>query len=193
MISQVKLIAEPWDVGEGGYQVGNFPSLWSEWNGNTATLCATTGGASPRPWANSHPDSPGPRTCTRRRAAALAPASTSSPADGFTLNDLVSHNRSTTPPMAKTTGTASHNRSWNCGVEGPTDDPEIVALRHRQMRNIIATMMLSQGTPMISHGDRSAITQQGNNNVYCQDSGIVLDGLVASADKMPTSSSSPAW
>ena len=104
--------------------------------------------------------------------------------DGFTLRDLVSYNEKHNEANGEDNRDGeSHNRSWNCGVEGPTDDPEILELRARQSRNILATLMLSQGTPMLAHGDEMGRTQQGNNNVYCQDSELSLDGLVAGGDQ----------
>jgi isoamylase len=174
VLCQVKLIAEPWDLGEGGYQVGNFPPLWSEWNGkyrdtvrdywrgNDQTLAEfayrltgssdlyRTGGRSPTASINfvtSH--------------------------DGFTLTDLVSYNEKHNEANGEQNRDGeSHNRSWNCGQEGPTDDPAINQLRARQKRNFLATLMLSQGVPMIRAGDEIGHTQLGNNNAYCQDNEI---------------------
>ena len=172
VISQVKLIAEPWDSGEGGYQVGNFPGLWTEWNGKYRDTVrdywrgqpATLGEFASRLTGSSdlYED-------TGRRPGASINFVTCH--DGFPLADLVSYNEKHNEANGEHNRDGeSHNRSWNCGVEGPTADPQIVALRHRQMRNIIATMMVSQGTPMISHGDEIGRTQHGNNNGYCQDS-----------------------
>ena len=172
VISQVKLIAEPWDIGEGGYQVGNFPGLWTEWNGKYRDTVrdywrgqpATLGEFASRLTGSSdlYED-------TGRRPGASINFVTCH--DGFPLADLVSYNEKHNEANGEHNRDGeSHNRSWNCGVEGPTADPQIVALRHRQMRNIIATMMVSQGTPMISHGDEIGRTQHGNNNGYCQDS-----------------------
>ena len=172
VISQVKLIAEPWDVGEGGYQVGNFPGLWTEWNGKYRDTVRDYWRGEPATlgeFASRLTGSSDLYEATGRRPSASINFVTCH--DGFTLNDLVSYNEKHNAANGEDNRDGeSHNRSWNCGVEGPTDDPEIVALRHRQMRNIIATMMLSQGTPMISHGDEIGRTQQGNNNAYCQDS-----------------------
>ena len=172
VISQVKLIAEPWDIGEGGYQVGNFPGLWTEWNGKYRDTVrdywrgqpATLGEFASRLTGSSdlYED-------TGRRPGASINFVTCH--DGFPLADLVSYNEKHNEANGEHNRDGeSHNRSWNCGVEGPTADPQIVALRHRQMRNIIATMMVSQGTPMISHGDEIGRTQHGNNNGFCQDS-----------------------
>jgi glycogen operon protein len=172
VVSQVKLIAEPWDVGEGGYQVGNFPGLWTEWNGKYRDTVrdywrgepATLGEFASRLTGSSdlYED-------TGRRPGASINFVIAH--DGFTLRDLVSYNEKHNEANGEDNRDGeSHNRSWNCGVEGPTDDPQIEELRGRQQRNILATLVLSQGTPMIAHGDEMGRTQQGNNNVYCQDS-----------------------
>jgi isoamylase len=172
IISQVKLIAEPWDVGEGGYQVGNFPSLWTEWNGKYRDTVrdywrgedSTLGEFASRFTGSSdlYEDS------SRRPGASINFVIAH---DGFTLADLVSYNDKHNEANGEHSNDGeSHNRSWNCGVEGPTDDPEILELRGRQQRNILVTMLMSQGTPMLAHGDEMGRTQQGNNNVYCQDS-----------------------
>ncbi|KAA8964529.1 glycogen debranching protein GlgX [Mycobacterium sp.] len=172
VISQVKLIAEPWDVGEGGYQVGNFPGLWTEWNGKYRDTVRDYWRGEPATlgeFASRLTGSSDLYEATGRRPSASINFVTAH--DGFTLNDLVSYNEKHNEANGEDNNDGeNYNRSWNCGVEGPTDDPEILALRARQMRNIIATLMLSQGTPMISHGDEMGRTQQGNNNVYCQDS-----------------------
>jgi isoamylase len=172
IVSQVKLIAEPWDVGEGGYQVGNFPSLWTEWNGKYRDTVrdywrgedSTLGEFASRFTGSSdlYEDS------SRRPGASINFVIAH---DGFTLADLVSYNDKHNEANGEHSNDGeSHNRSWNCGVEGPTDDPEILELRGRQQRNILVTMLMSQGTPMLAHGDEMGRTQQGNNNVYCQDS-----------------------
>jgi isoamylase len=172
IVSQVKLIAEPWDVGEGGYQVGNFPGLWTEWNGKYRDTVRDYWRGEPATlgeFASRLTGSSDLYEATGRRPSASINFVTAH--DGFTLNDLVSYNEKHN--LANGEGNRdgeSHNRSWNCGVEGPTDDPEITALRRRQMRNFWATLMLSQGTPMIAHGDEIGRTQNGNNNAYCQDS-----------------------
>ncbi|MDY0041335.1 MAG: glycogen debranching protein GlgX [Desulforhabdus sp.] len=171
VLSQVKLIAEPWDLGEGGYQVGNFPVLWTEWNdeyrdtirrywkgdegslGNVAyrltgssDLYASTGR---RPYASINFV-----TCH----------------DGFTLQDLVSYNEKHNEANGEENRDGSDNNiSWNCGVEGPTDDPKILVLRARQQRNFLATLFFSQGVPMLHAGDEFGHTKNGNNNTYCQD------------------------
>ena len=172
VVSQVKLIAEPWDVGEGGYQVGNFPPLWTEWNGKYRDTVrdfwrgepATLGEFAYRLTGSSDLYANNGRRPTASINFVIAH-------DGFTLNDLVSYNEKHN--MANGEGNRdgeSHNRSWNCGVEGPTTDPSILKLRAQQRRNFLTTLLLSQGTPMIAHGDEMARTQSGNNNVYCQDS-----------------------
>ena len=172
VVSQVKLIAEPWDVGEGGYQVGNFPPLWTEWNGKYRDTVrdfwrgepATLGEFASRLTGSSDLYANNGRRPTASINFVIAH-------DGFTLNDLVSYNEKHN--MANGEGNRdgeSHNRSWNCGVEGPTTDPSILKLRAQQRRNFLTTLLLSQGTPMIAHGDEMARTQSGNNNVYCQDS-----------------------
>ncbi len=173
VISQVKLIAEPWDVGEGGYQVGNFPGLWTEWNGKYRDTVRDYWRGEPATlgeFASRLTGSSDLYEATGRRPSASINFVTCH--DGFTLADLVSYNDKHNEANGEDNRDGeSHNRSWNCGVEGPTDDPAIMALRHQQMRNILATLMLSQGTPpMIAHGDEIGRTQQGNNNVYCQDS-----------------------
>jgi isoamylase len=173
VLSTVKLIAEPWDIGPGGYQVGCFPPGWSEWNDRyrdtvrdfwrteagakdvAQRLCASGdvfNHRGRRPWA-----------CVNFVTAH----------DGFTLNDLVSYNDKHNEANGEDNKDGSDvNRSWNGGVEGPTDDPEINALRARQMRNFLGTLLLSQGTPMMLAGDEFARTQRGNNNAYCQDNEI---------------------
>ncbi|WP_344970200.1 glycogen debranching protein GlgX [Salinactinospora qingdaonensis] len=171
VISQVKLIAEPWDVGPGGYQVGNFPPLWTEWNGKYRDTVrdfwrgqpATLGEFASRVTGSSdlYQDD------GRRPFASINFVTCH---DGFTLADLVSYNRKHNEANGENNQDGSDdNRSWNCGVEGPTDDAKVTALRQRQQRNILATLMLSQGVPMLSHGDEIGRTQQGNNNAYCQD------------------------
>jgi len=172
VISQVKLIAEPWDVGEGGYQVGNFPGLWTEWNGKYRDTVRDYWRGEPATlgeFASRLTGSSDLYEATGRRPSASINFVVAH--DGFTLNDLVSYNEKHNEANGEDNQDGeSYNRSWNCGVEGATDDPEILDLRHRQMRNIMATLMLSQGTPMIAHGDEIGRTQHGNNNVYCQDS-----------------------
>ena len=172
VVSQVKLIAEPWDVGEGGYQVGNFPALWSEWNGKYRDCVRdywrgtdqTLGEFAQRLSGSS--DLYG---SNGRRPSASVNFITAH--DGFTLRDLVSYNDKHNDANGEGNADGeSHNRSWNLGVEGPTDDPAVNELRSRQQRNFLATLLLSQGVPMILAGDEIGRTQQGNNNAYCQDS-----------------------
>jgi len=174
VISQVKLIAEPWDVGEGGYQVGNFPGLWTEWNGKYRDTVRDYWRGEPAAlgeFASRLTGSSDLYEATGRRPSASINFVTCH--DGFTLADLVSYNEKHNEANGEDNRDGeSHNRSWNCGVEGPTEDPEIIALRRQQMRNIMATLMISQGTPMISHGDEIGRTQRGNNNGYCQDNEI---------------------
>jgi len=174
VVSQVKLIAEPWDVGDGGYHVGNFPPLWSEWNGKyrdtirdfwrgqTATLpefAYRLTGSSDLYQQDS------------RRPVASVNFVTAH--DGFTLQDLVSYDHKHNEANGEDNRDGSDdNRSWNCGHEGPTDDPAVRALRARQKRNYLTTLLLSQGVPMLLAGDEMGRTQQGNNNAYCQDNEI---------------------
>jgi glycogen operon protein len=173
VVSGVKLIAEPWDVGEGGYQVGNFPPLWSEWNGKyrdtirdywrgqeagVAELAYRLTGSS-----DLYGDD-------RRPGASINFVTAH---DGFTLNDLVSYDEKHNEANGEGNNDGDNaNRSWNHGAEGPTDDPEIRKLRERQRRNFLATLFLSQGVPMLLGGDELGRTQQGNNNAYCQDNEI---------------------
>ncbi len=172
VVSQVKLIAEPWDIGEGGYQVGNFPPLWTEWNGKYRDTVRDYWRGEPATlgeFASRLTGSSDLYEATGRRP--LASINFVIAHDGFTLRDLVSYNEKHNEANGEGNRDGeSHNRSWNCGVEGPTDDPDILALRARQQRNILATLFLSQGTPMLAHGDEIGRTQHGNNNVYCQDS-----------------------
>ncbi len=173
VLGTVKLIAEPWDCGPGGYQVGGFPPGWAEWNDKfrdtvrdfwrgqapasalTERMCASVGvfnHQGRRPWA-----------CVNFVTAH----------DGFTLNDIVTYNDKHNEANGEDNKDgSSDNRSWNCGVEGPTDNPEINAVRERQIRNMLATLLLSQGTPMLLAGDEFGRTQKGNNNAYCQDNEI---------------------
>ncbi|MEI6351977.1 MAG: glycogen debranching protein GlgX [Verrucomicrobiota bacterium] len=171
ILSQVKLIAEPWDVGEGGYQVGNFPVLWAEWNGKYRDAVrrywkGDEGHA--REIAYRLAGSPDLYQSTGKRPYASINFITSH--DGFTLSDLVSYNDKHNLANGEDNRDGdNHNSSWNCGTEGPTDDPEINALRARQRRNFLVTLFLSQGVPMLTAGDEYGRTQQGNNNAYCQD------------------------
>ncbi len=173
-VSQVKLIAEPWDVGPGGYQVGNFPPQWTEWNGKfrdtvrdfwrgePATLGEFAGRITGSPDLYEH--------SSRRPVASINFVTAH---DGFTLRDLVSYNEKHNEANGEGNRDGeSHNRSWNCGVEGDTDDLEILELRAQQRRNFLGTLFLSQGVPMLLHGDETGRTQLGNNNGYCQDNDI---------------------
>jgi isoamylase len=174
VISQVKLIAEPWDVGEGGYQIGNFPPLWSEWNGkyrdHVRDYWRGAEGTLDE-FAYRFTGSSDLYATTGRRPSASINFVTAH--DGFTLRDLVSYNDKHNEANGEGNNDGeSHNRSWNHGVEGPTDDPEINALRARQQRNLLATLFLSQGIPMLLGGDEMGRTQRGNNNAYCQDNEI---------------------
>lgn len=174
VISQVKLIAEPWDIGEGGYQVGKFPPGWAEWNGKFRDcLRDYWRGADSMlgEFAQRFTGSPDLYKEDYRRPTASINLITAH--DGFTLEDLVSYNEKHNFENGEQNNDGeSENRSWNCGVEGPTDDPEVIALRKRQKRNLLASLLLSQGVPMLVAGDEFGRTQQGNNNAYCQDNEI---------------------
>ena len=171
VVSQVKLIAEPWDVGPGGYQVGNFPPQWTEWNGKYRDTV--------RDFWRGEPATIGEFAARITGSADLYESSGRRPVasinfvtahDGFTLLDLVSYNEKHNEGNKDDNNDGeSHNRSWNCGVEGPTDDEQVLQLRAQQRRNLLATMFTSQGVPMICHGDELGRTQLGNNNGYCQD------------------------
>ncbi len=171
VVSQVKLIAEPWDVGDGGYQVGNFPPLWTEWNGKFRDTvrdfwrgeASTLGEFASRLTGSSD-------LYEHSGRKPIASINFVVAHDGFTLRDLVSYNHKHNEANGEGGKDGeSHNRSWNCGAEGDTDDADVLALRLRQQRNMLATLLLSQGVPMIAHGDELGRTQGGNNNVYCQD------------------------
>jgi glycogen operon protein len=173
VLSKVKLIAEPWDCGPGGYQVGEFPPGWAEWNDKFRDSVRDF-------WRDQAPASALTErmcgsgdyfNCQGRKPWASVNFLTAH--DGFTLNDIVTYNEKHNEANGEDNKDGSNeNRSWNCGVEGPTDDPEINRLRSRQIRNMLATLLLSQGTPMLLAGDEFGRTQQGNNNAYCQDSEI---------------------
>jgi isoamylase len=171
VVSQVKLIAEPWDLGQGGYQVGNFPPLWSEWNGKYRDTVRDFWRGEDQTLAELAYRFTGSSDLYEsggRRPSASVNFVTAH--DGFTLADLTSYNEKHNE--ANLEGNAdgeSYNRSWNCGAEGPTDDPDVLELRARQRRNFLATLLLSQGIPMILGGDEMGRTQGGNNNAYCQD------------------------
>ncbi|HEY3701314.1 MAG TPA: glycogen debranching protein GlgX [Acidimicrobiales bacterium] len=174
VVSQVKLIAEPWDVGEGGYQVGNFPPLWSEWNGRYRDCV--------RDYWRGKPGTLAELAYRLTGSSDLYEASSRRPHasinfvtahDGFTLADLVSYDDKHNEANGENNRDGeSYNRSWNCGVEGPTDDPEVLALRARQKRNFLVTLLLSQGAPMLLGGDELGRSQRGNNNAYCQDNDV---------------------
>ncbi len=174
VLCQVKLIAEPWDVGEGGYQVGNFPPQWAEWNGKYRDCIRDH-------WAGA-PHGVGELAYRLTGSSDLYEAAGRRPHasinfitahDGFTMRDLVSYNEKHNDANGEDNRDGeSNNRGWNCGVEGPTDDPEINALRARQQRNLLTTLFVSQGVPMLLGGDEIGRTQQGNNNAYCQDNDL---------------------
>jgi isoamylase len=173
VLSQVKLIAEPWDVGPGGYQVGNFPILWTEWNGLYRDCIRDfwRGQCSVAEFAQRFTGSSDLYQSDGRRPFASINFVTAH--DGFTLNDLVSYDGKHNKANGEENRDGSDdNRSWNHGIEGPTDDPGILALRERQVRNFLATLFLSQGVPMLLGGDELGRTQRGNNNAYCQDNEI---------------------
>jgi isoamylase len=173
VLSQAKLIAEPWDVGPGGYQVGNFPVLWTEWNGiyRDAMRDFWRGNASIGDFARRLTGSSDLYADDGRQPAASINFVTSH--DGFTLADLVSYDhKHNEANLEDNRDGTDDNRSWNCGVEGPTDAPEIIALRERQERNILTTLLLSQGVPMLLGGDEFQRSQGGNNNAWCQDNEI---------------------
>jgi isoamylase len=174
ILSHAKLIAEPWDLGEGGYQVGNFPVLWTEWNGryrdSVRRFWRGEGGIVSE-LATRLAGSNDLYAHNGRQPYASINFITAH--DGFTLHDLVSYNeKHNEANLEDNRDGENHNLSWNCGAEGPTGDPQILALRERQKRNFLTTLFLSQGVPMISHGDELGRTQQGNNNAYCQDNEV---------------------
>ncbi|NEM97589.1 glycogen debranching protein GlgX [Pontibacter burrus] len=174
VISQVKLIAEPWDVGEGGYQVGNFPPGWTEWNGKYRDCMRDYWRGAESMLAEFAERFTGSSDLYQddyRRPTASINFITAH--DGFTLHDLVSYNEKHNEANGENNQDGeSHNRSWNCGAEGPTEDKTIVELRQLQKRNFLTTLFLSQGVPMLVAGDEISRTQQGNNNAYCQDNEI---------------------
>jgi isoamylase len=174
LISQVKLIAEPWDVGDGGYQVGGFPPLWTEWNGKYRDAVRDFWRGEPSSLAEFASRITGSSDLyghTGRKPIASINFVTAH--DGFTLTDLVSYNHKHNEANGEGNADGeSHNASWNCGVEGPTKDRSVQRLRNRQRRNFLTTLLMSQGVPMISHGDELGRTQRGNNNGYCQDNEI---------------------
>ena len=174
VVSQVKLIAEPWDIGEGGYQVGNFPPLWSEWNGKYRDTVRDFWRGTDQTLAEFGSRFTG--SSDLYQGSARQPSASINfitAHDGFSLRDLVSYNEKHNEANGEENRDGeSHNRSWNCGAEGPTDQPAVLALRRRQTRNFLATLFLSQGVPMLLGGDEIGRTQRGNNNAYCQDNEI---------------------
>jgi glycogen operon protein len=174
IVNRVKLIAEPWDIGEGGYQVGNFPALWSEWNGRFRDTV--------RDFWRGEPSTVGELAFRLTGSSDLYQNDTRRPAasinfvtahDGFPLRDLVSYNEKHNEANGEGNADGeSYNRSWNCGVEGDTDDPTVLRRRAKQQRNLLATLFLAQGVPMLTMGDELGRTQNGNNNAYCQDNDI---------------------
>ena len=174
VVSRVKLIAEPWDVGPGGYQVGNFPPPWTEWNGKYRDTVRDV-------WSGAHV---GVRDLAYRLTGSsdlyrsdgrrpFASINFVTAHDGFTMADLVTYEQKRNEANGEDNRDGeSHNRGWNCGVEGPSDDPDVVALRARQVRNLLTTLLLSTGVPMLTAGDELGRTQQGNNNAYCQDNEV---------------------
>ena len=186
VISQVKLIAEPWDLGDGGYQVGNFPPLWTEWNGkyrDTVRDFWRGEAASLGEFASRLTGSSDLYEHSARRP--IASINFVVAHDGFTLADLVSYNDKRNDANGESNKDGeSHNRSWNCGAEGETDDAAVNALRGQQQRNFLTTLLLSQGVPMIAHGDEIGRTQHGNNNVYCQDNEVAwIDWSLAQSQR----------
>ena len=174
VLSQVKLIAEPWDLGAGGYQVGNFPVLWTEWNGKYRDAMRAFWKGEDRGVAELATRIAGSNDLYERSGRRpYASINFITAHDGFTLHDLVSYNDKHNDANGENNQDGeNYNLSWNCGVEGPTDDPEVTRLREQQKRNLMASLLLSVGVPMISGGDEVCRTQQGNNNAYCQDSDL---------------------
>ncbi|MEU1878468.1 glycogen debranching protein GlgX [Streptosporangium sp. NPDC020072] len=186
VISQAKLIAEPWDVGPGGYQVGNFPPLWTEWNGkyrdSVRDFWRGNGSALPELASRLTGSADLYATSGRRPVASINFVTCH---DGFPLTDLVSYDRKHNEANGEDNRDGTDdNRSWNCGAEGPVDDPEITSLRRRQRRNLLTTLFVSQGVPMLLAGDEFGRSQGGNNNAYCQDNEISwIDWSPAGTDK----------
>jgi isoamylase len=186
VISQVKLIAEPWDLGDGGYQVGGFPPLWTEWNGQYRDSVRDFWRGEPASLgqlATRLMGSPDLYESSGRRPIASVNFVTAH--DGFTLRDLVSYGQKHNDANGEgNRDGADDNRSWNCGTEGDTDDPDVLRLRARQQRNLLTTVILSQGIPMLLHGDELGRTQQGNNNAYCQDNGLTWIDWAAADEEL---------
>ena len=173
-LGYVKLIAEPWDLGPGGYQLGQFPAGWSEWNDRYRDTVRSFWRGDPHVLGAFAERFAGSSDLFRQRGRKpTASINLVTAHDGFTLADLVSYNEKHNDANGERNADGhADNRSWNCGVEGPTDDPRILELRRRQMRNLLATLLLSQGVPMLQAGDEFARSQRGNNNAYCQDNEI---------------------
>ncbi|QEC53085.1 glycogen operon protein [Anseongella ginsenosidimutans] len=173
VISKVKLIAEPWDLGEGGYQIGKFPPGWAEWNGKYRDCIRDYWRGAESMLAEFAERFTGSSDLYQDYRKPTASINFITAHDGFTLNDLVSYNEKHNQENGENNQDGeSHNRSWNCGAEGPSEDPAIISLRQRQQRNFLATLFLSQGVPMLLAGDEAGRTQKGNNNAYCQDNEI---------------------
>jgi isoamylase len=188
VLAYVKMIAEPWDVGPGGYQLGHFPAGWSEWNDRYRDTMRAF-------WRGDHglvgafaERFAGSSDLFRQHARKpTASVNFITSHDGFTLHDLVSYNdRHNEANLEQGADGHSHNLSWNCGVEGPTDDPAYNELRARQVRNFLATLFLSQGVPMLLAGDEIGHSQSGNNNAYCQDNAARVARLEPAREAMAT-------
>jgi glycogen operon protein len=195
VVSQVKLIAEPWDVGPGGYQVGNFPPRWMEWNGKYRDCVRDSWRGAEGTLAElAYRLSGSADLYATNGRKPFASVNFVTAHDGFTLRDLVSYDEKHNEANGEDNRDGeSHNRSWNCGVEGPTDDPQVNALRARQQRNLLATLLLSQGVPMILHGDELGRTQGGNNNAYCQDGEIAWIHWDEADEELVDFTASLAW
>jgi isoamylase len=183
VLSGVKLIAEPWDIGQGGYDLGAFPPGWSEWNGRYRDTVRDFWRGTPGTLADFATRLTGSSDLYGRDRRPTASVNLVTVHDGFTLADLVSYDAKHNEANGEDNRDGSNdNRSWNCGVEGPSDDPEVVALRARQRRNLLATLLLAEGVPLLLAGDEFGRTQRGNNNAYCQDNEISWIDWSAAAD-----------
>jgi glycogen operon protein len=173
VLSEVKLVAEPWDIGQGGFDLGNFPPGWSEWNGRYRDTVRDFWRGAPGALADFATRLTGSSDLYGRGRRPTASINLVTVHDGFTLTDLVSYDAKHNEANGEDNRDGSNdNRSWNCGVEGPTDDPAVLELRARQRRNLLATLLLSEGVPLLVAGDELGRTQRGNNNAYCQDNAI---------------------
>ncbi|HXM07176.1 MAG TPA: glycogen debranching protein GlgX, partial [Candidatus Acidoferrum sp.] len=173
VLNDVKMIAEPWDIGPGGYQVGGFPPGWAEWNDRFRDNVRDYWRGEAPATAITSPISASGEVFNNHGRRPWSSVNFVTAHDGFTMNDLVTYNQKHNDANGEANRDGSDdNRSWNCGAEGPTDDPDIEALRGRQVRNMLATLLLSQGTPMMVAGDEFRRSQSGNNNAYCQDDEI---------------------